>query len=125
MTKPTSGLQSHVQAYAELVAAELDDAIAERKARLLWGVLGGMSGALAVMLGGVGLMLWGALPEPPAASASAPVARWLLWATPLPPLALALVALVRLKLHQAKPPFATLKEHLALDLDVLLPKDPA
>jgi hypothetical protein len=120
-----AGLKGHAQAYAELAAAEWEDAVAQRQTRLLWAVLAGASGLVACLLGGVALMLWGVLPEPAQGSVNAGVARWLLWATPLPPLALCIGALFRLSRHPPTPAFALLRQHIEADLQLVLPKDDA
>jgi hypothetical protein len=118
-------LRDHAEAYAELLAAESEDALAEGQARLLWAALAGASGLVACLLGGVGLMLWGALPEPAPGAAPAGLARWLLWATPLPPLAVCLGTIARLWLHKPKPAFAMFRQHIAADLQIVLQKDKA
>ncbi len=76
-------LAEHVGGYGGLVAAQATQAVAQlrRRAWLAGGLLVGLSGAVG--LGGVALLLWGALPL-----AQMPMPA-LLWAVPLAPLLVA------------------------------------
>lgn len=80
-------LAEHAEAYAELAAEELATATRQWSLRLAALVASLVGGALALGLGGVGLMLWAALPAEPQGPA-----RWLLWAVPLAVFCMAAIA---------------------------------
>jgi hypothetical protein len=72
-------LAEHAQAYAELVAAELPRARSAWKRQALLSALALLGLLAALLLGGVALMLWAALPLAPMPG------PWLLIAVPLLP----------------------------------------
>lgn len=76
-------LANHASAYAGLALDNARDVVADWQWRLVgWALLaGGLS--LCLILGGVALMLYGAVAAPPT--------PWLLWAVPLTPLLIALI----------------------------------
>lgn len=75
-------LANHASAYAELALDNVREVAADWQLRLVGWVLLAVGLSLCVALGGVALMLHGAVTAPPT--------PWLLWAVPLAPLALAL-----------------------------------
>jgi hypothetical protein len=81
-------LAEHAQAYAELVAAELPRATAAWKRQALLNGLALLGLLASLMLGGVALMLWAALPL-----ASMPT-PWLLIAVPLLPAVAGIVCVI-------------------------------
>ena len=105
-------LADHAEAYAGLVADELGKTGAVLKQRVLLAVVALSLAAVAVVLGGVALMLWAVLP------ATAIQAPWALFAAPALP---ALVALAcGLAARQERPSaFADLKQQVAADLVML------
>jgi hypothetical protein len=105
---PPGWLLGHAQAYAELLAAESEDAWATWRLRCIWGAVALLAGLLGLALGGVALMLWACLPEPFAATPPGSP-RWLLWATPLLPLCVSAAAVLRLSLERRVAPFAALR----------------
>ena len=81
-------LAEHAQAYAELLAAELPRATAAWKRQALLNGLAWLGLLATLLLGGVALMLWAALP------AAAMPAAWLLIAVPLLPAVGAILCLI-------------------------------
>lgn len=77
-------LVDHAQAYADLAADELGRSSARWKRRALLQAAALCAALVAAVLAGVALMLWSLVP---ATQLQSP---WVLLATPLPPLALAL-----------------------------------
>ncbi len=75
-------LANHAGAYAELAAASAREVLAEWQVRMLGWALLAAGLLLCLTLGGVALMLHGAVASPPM--------PWLLWAVPLAPALLAL-----------------------------------
>jgi hypothetical protein len=76
-------LAHHASAYAELAVDNARAVVADWQWRLVgWALLAGGL-LLCMVLGGVALMLYGAVAAPPT--------PWLLWAVPLAPLLLALI----------------------------------
>jgi hypothetical protein len=76
-------LATHASAYAELALDNARDVVADWQLRLVgWALLAGGL-LLCMILGGVALMLHGAVAAPPT--------PWLLWAVPLVPLLPALI----------------------------------
>jgi hypothetical protein len=75
-------LANHASAYAELALDNARDVVADWQLRLVGWALLASGVLLCLILGGVALMLYGAV-------AAAPT-PWLLWAVPLAPLSIAL-----------------------------------
>lgn len=102
-------LLEHLSGYADLAAAQLQLTLGIVLARAaLVGCFAGLL-LLATLLGGVALLLVGAIPV-----AQMPM-PWLLWLTPLVPLLGALVCLVLLKQRPLMLPMDALREQVALD----------
>ena len=81
--------------------------------RLAWLIAAGASALAALVLAGVALMLWAALPTPDAAH------LWLLWVVPLVPAVLAVVAIVAARPSTHQPAFAELRGQLRQDLELV------
>ena len=105
-------LADHAEAYGGLVSEEIARSVSGLKQRLLLSAVALGLIAVAVVLGGVALMLWAVIPS---ASMQAP---WALWAVPGVP---ALIGLVCLLLGRNQPPnaFSELKQQIAADLSML------
>jgi len=106
-------LAEHVEAYSELVAAEIGAVTAQWKRRALLQGLSAAMGILGLLFAGVALMLWAAIP---AGTMSHP---WALWAVPAIPLVMAawaqLAARAPLEVHGAR----RIREQLAADAAML------
>lgn len=106
-------LADHADAYADLVAEELQAARVRWRRRLLLGGLAAGGAVLALMLGGVALMLWAAAPE------GAMRAPWLLVAVPAVPAVVAFVCAAMLGAEAPGGGLQTLREQLAADVAML------
>jgi uncharacterized membrane protein YqjE len=106
-------MAEHLGAYAELAAAEATEAAALWRGRLLWAVGTGAFVLLALMFGGISLLLLGALPRE---SMPAP---WLLALVPLLALALAAACWLTLRSRPAAAPFAQLRQQVEVDAALL------
>ena len=104
-------LGEHAQAYVELLASEVAELQQTSQGRLLWSTATVASAAVGLVLAGVALMLWAALP---ALSSST---LWLLLITPCLPLATALACLRKLR-APAPAAFAHFKEHIQADMQM-------
>ena len=102
-------MAEHFGAYAELAAAEASEAAALWRGRLLWAVATGAFVLLALMFGGISLLLLGALPR------DAMPAPWLLALVPLLALALAVACWVTLRSRPVAAPFAQLRQQVEVD----------
>lgn len=105
-------LADHAEAYAGLVSEEILRAVAGVKKRVVLSAVAiGLLG-LAVVFGGIALMLWAAIPV---ASMAAP---WALLAVPGVP---ALMGVVCLLLGRGEPEaaFSELKQQMTADMDLL------
>jgi hypothetical protein len=102
-------MAEHFGAYAELAAAEASEAAALWRGRLLWAVATGAFVLLALMFGGVSLLLLGALPR------EAMPAPWLLVLVPLLALALAGACWITLRSRPVAAPFAQLRQQVEVD----------
>jgi hypothetical protein len=105
-------LTEHAEAYAALVTSEVSRWSALWQRRALLRLLAAGSALVGVVLAGVALMLWSALPAVPAQAA------WALLGVPLLPLALALACLL------ATPPaersaFDVIRQQVDADLALL------
>lgn len=105
-------LADHAEAYAGLLGEEVGRVATGWKRRIALQAVALCMAGVAVVLGGVALMLWAALP---AASLQLP---WALWAVPATPALLALVC-VLVAHGPANDGFALLKQQLAADLVML------
>jgi len=105
-------LTDHLQAYADLVGEEVAQAKARLARQALWYAVAAALAAMAVLLGGVALLLWAAVPT---ATMPAP------WALLILPGGLAVSAAVCLVVGRAsgEPPFANLQRQLAADAALL------
>ncbi|NVO06800.1 MAG: hypothetical protein HXX19_13110 [Rhodoferax sp.] len=107
-------LGEHAQAYAALLGSELGTLQQRTRQSLLWSLATLACGITALVLAGVALMLWAALPGL-ASSSNA----WLLWATPALPLLATLGCWLQLRQSGATPAFAAFKQQLQADLQLL------
>ena len=105
-------LADHLEAYAALVDEEVSAAVSFWRGRALMNVIALLLLMVAVMLGGMAVMLWMVVPT----SSIRPA--WGLVVVPVTPL---LVALVCLLLRQRAPSsmFAEVKQQLAVDFRML------
>ena len=105
-------LADHLEAYAALVDEEIGEAISFWRTRALMNGIALLLLMVAVMLGGIAVILW--MVVPPSSIRHA----WGLIAVPVAPL---LVALVCLLLRQRAPSsmFAEVKQQLAVDFRML------
>ena len=112
VTKPQL-LVDHAQAYAALCHEDWGLAHNAWQKRFLWQAVALFSLSVAVVLGGVAVMLW----------AVTPVAQmhqpWVLWLTPAVPLLVAFMALRRAKQHSRGQAFANLSRQISADLALL------
>lgn len=106
-------LVDHADAYADLAAAELAEATAgwKRQARLQAGVAVGAG--LALLLGGVALMLWAVTPP---AAVHAP---WALWLVPALPAVVALGCWLAARASTGVASFQALRQQVRDDLRML------
>lgn len=111
-TKPHL-LLNHAEAYAGLVAEELGEATGRWKQRLLLLGIALVAVIVALILGGVALMLWATLPM---ANIHAP---WALWVAPLLPLALAVCCLVAARGDGDANNFENLRQQFKSDMEML------
>jgi hypothetical protein len=106
-------LVDHAAGYAEVAMVEAARAAAQWERRVAWQLAAGTALVVAVMLAGVGLMLWAALPP-------GSIARpGLVAAIPLLPLLLAVAAGFRARRAGALPNFERLRRQAASDLMLL------
>lgn len=103
----------HLGAYAQLLGAETAETAALLRRRLRWQVLGGLSLALGLILGGTALLLWAALPL------AAMPHPWVLAAVPAVPLALAAYSAWKLSTLPWSCSFALLRQQMAQDQALL------
>lgn len=106
-------LADHVEAYSELAVGELRIATTVWKRRLLLQMLGGASLLVFLVLAGVALMLWAALPG---GTLNQP---WLLVVVPLVPAAVAALSLLMASQSPDEEPFAMLRRQWAADAALL------
>ena len=106
-------LAEHAQAYAELVAAELPRATAAWKRQALLNGLALLSLLASLLLGGVALMLWAALP------AAAMPAAWLLIAVPLLPALAGIACLIAARSGTEAHLLGDLRQQLGADAKIL------
>ena len=106
-------LAEHAAGYAELLAEEITLSGHHLKQRLALQMVGMVCLGIALVLSGVALMLWAALPEQ---SLRLP---WLLIATPLAPALLGVLALWWAGSLAPPPAFTALRAQLAADAELL------
>lgn len=102
-------LAEHVGAYAELAAAEASQAVDQMRNKALVAAAAGVLALTGLLLTGVALLLYGALPM------DAMPAPWLLAVVPAVPLAAALGCGLWLRSRPARVSFALLREQMAQD----------
>lgn len=104
----------HLGGYADLVSIQLREAAGGLRARalLLAGI--GLCALLGLVLGGMALLLYAAIPP---ASMHLP---WLMWVVPLVPWALVLLLWLMLRAQQrSEPPFEVVREQFEADMALL------
>ena len=111
-TKPHL-LADHVEAYAELVAAEVRGTTSVLKWQAILYAVALVCIGVAVVLAGVALMLWAVIP-PADIQAS-----WALFAGPLIPLAAAVGCLLLARTQVRKNSLDSLREQLTADVSML------
>ncbi len=106
-------LADHAEAYAELMAEEIDGVSAAWKRRAVLNAVALCSLTAAAILAGVALMLWAVIPS---ADLQAP---WALIAAPLPPVAAGLWCLMAARRLGEGRAFENLRRQLAADMAML------
>jgi uncharacterized membrane protein YqjE len=106
-------LGDHVEAYAELVGAEVGKTSKLWTMRAVYGIAAAFLLATFVTFTGVAVMLWAVVPTD---SMNIP---WLLVVVPLVPLVGGIFCIVRAKAHPAQSAFQTVKDQLSADLQML------
>lgn len=106
-------LTEHAEAYAGLVASELGRWSALWQRRALLRALAAAGALVAVVLGGVALILWSALPVVPAQ------AVWALVGVPLLPLAVTLACLLATPQAAEHSALEVIRQQLEADLALL------
>jgi hypothetical protein len=100
----------HVQAYADLLSEESGLLVRQVRNRLLLLALGIASLVLAVLWGGMALLLWSALP------ALDPRSAWVLWAFPLAWAVLAAACGVTYRMCSTAVFFPRVREQIEMDV---------
>jgi hypothetical protein len=103
----------HLAAYGQLAAVQAQAAATHLQRRAVLAGVAGLSGALAIGLAGVALLLVGVVPL------QAMPAPWLLLVVPLVPLAVAAVCWLRLRGAKEASALAPLREQFAADAALL------
>ena len=103
-------LVEHAAAYADLASDELQELQAHWVRRLLWLAVAAVAGLAALLLGGVALMLWAALPAIDTGRA------WLLWTVPLVPGLVAVFGVLAARRIDERPAFGNLRAQLREDM---------
>ena len=106
-------LADHVEAYAELVAAEVRGTTAGLKWQAILYALALVCIGVALVLAGVALMLWAVIPP---ADIQAP---WALFAGPLIPLAAAVACWLVARTQVRRSSLDSLREQLSADVSML------
>jgi uncharacterized membrane protein YqjE len=106
-------LAEHVEAYGELVAAEIGAITSDWKRRALLLGLAAVLAVLALLFGGIALMLWATIPSD---TINHP---WALWAVPGIPLVMAVWAAFAARAPAAAQPARRIREQLAADAAML------
>ncbi|MBW6496170.1 MAG: hypothetical protein K0B16_16765 [Burkholderiaceae bacterium] len=106
-------LADHAEAYAELMATEIDAVSALWKRRAVLNAVALCCLAVAAILAGVALMLWAVIP---ATQLQAP---WALIVAPLPPVVAALWCLMAARVQSDGGPFENLRRQFTADMVML------
>ena len=106
-------LADHAEAYAELLATEIDQVSTDWKRQALLTAVAVCSLVVAALLAGVALLLWAVV-----AHDQMP-APWLLIAVPLVPMAVALWCRIAARKSVGRKPFSTVKQQLQADIAML------
>jgi len=106
-------LADHAEAYVDLLVEEAGSASVAWRRRVWLAALGLCGLAVASVLAGMAVMLWAVTPLVGAG------ASWVLIATPLVPLALALWSLREARVAVDGPAFGGTRQQLKLDMDLL------
>jgi uncharacterized membrane protein YqjE len=106
-------LAEHAQGYISLLGVEASALARSIRQQLVWGTAAALGASATVMLAGVALMLWAALPG---LSANA---LWILALTPALPLFATLGCLLCLRAASHTTAFAQTKEQLQVDMQLL------
>lgn len=106
-------LAEHAQGYISLLGMEASTLARSTRQQLVWGAAAALCASTTVVLMGVALMLWAALPGLPAN------ALWVLALTPALPLLATLGSLLCLRAASHATAFAQTKEQLQVDLQLL------
>jgi hypothetical protein len=106
-------LVDHAQAYAALFNEEFDQACASWRRRAILQAVALCCLGVAAVLAGVALMLWAVSPELPIRG------PWILWATPLLPLLVAVACLVMARRQADDQAFANLSRQISADMAML------
>ena len=104
-------LAGHVEAYAELAAAEFGAASTVWKRRAMFNAAALGCLGVAAVLAGVALMLWAVVPSPEAA--------WVLLVVPLLPLAMAAICLMLARAPAKAGGFEALRQQIQADMLML------
>lgn len=110
LTSEPDTLVEHAAAYADLASDEFQQLQAHWAQRLLWLAIAVVAGLASLILGGVALMLWAALPTIETGRA------WLLWLVPLVPGLMASFSLLAARRIDARPAFGNLRAQLREDM---------
>lgn len=113
VTKQPQLLAAHADAYSDLIAHEVNVVSGAWRNVLLYAALSMLLGTVGSVLSGVALMLWAVMPL-----AQTPLA-WLLWATPLVSLVLALACAQTAKKHAKTFAFVDLRQQFKADMSML------
>ena len=107
---PPDLLKMHVHGYADLASEEWERQVCVWKTRLLIYAIGTASGGLGVLLAGVALLLWSALPVIDERSA------WVMWFLPVALCLLSLACWAWASHFKISPSFGRLKAQIELDM---------
>jgi uncharacterized membrane protein YqjE len=111
-TKPQL-LGDHVEAYAELVGAEVSKTSKTWISRIVFWAAAAFLATIFLVFTGVAVMFWAVVPTD---SMNVP---WLLVVVPIVPLVAAVVCVLRAKAHPEQTAFQTVKDQLSADMAML------
>jgi len=111
-TKPQL-LGDHVEAYAELVGAEVGNTSKMWISRVVFYAVALFLLSAGLIFTGVALMLWAVVPPD---NMNSP---WLLIIVPLVPLIAGALCIMKARAHPDQTPFATVKQQLSADMAML------
>jgi hypothetical protein len=106
-------LAEHASAYIELVADEAGDAAASLKRRALMLVVALFCFSVALVLGGVAVMLWGVSPD------DTMRAPWALFVVPLLPLVVGVVCFMKARADSTAGAFDKVRAQMNADIGML------